>query len=253
MAIVRLAETMSHTQSPIPSGLILSNFRVHLGRGWLTAETALVRRINTNDANGYYKALGVSPSATREEIKAAYRSLVKKLHPDLNPGRPDLEELFKYVTEIVSVLLDSEERSRYDSVSGEAVYLGSMEREELARNGVAYNVVEKQVPDHFGAGERHWACLTDSGFLAGQDTDSWVELCREVSPAVGYRGRLRVGVLEGGRNWPCEPDLVWGIFTTGFSTFVIFQRGVEPNRLHALCAMIEWQSHLQKQVQQKRA
>jgi hypothetical protein len=238
--------------------LIPSEFQLYLGRGWLTSETALVKRINRNDANGYYKALGLLPSATRLEIKAAFRKLVMKLHPD----RGGDEELFRYVVEIAKVRLDPEEKSRYDAVGIDAIYVGSMEREELVRSGVMEGIFNSgpdgQIsrfadPGHLPLCEQHWACLTDSGFPADDLTDAWSELCREVSPAVGYRGRLRVGVIEGGLNWPCDPSRTWGIFTTGLHTFVIFQRGIEPNRLIALCAMIDWQSYLLKQIHQGRA
>ncbi len=45
-----------------------------------------------------YKILGITRSATEAEIKSAYRKLAKKLHPDVNPGRPDIEQKFKEVT-----------------------------------------------------------------------------------------------------------------------------------------------------------
>lgn len=251
MAIVPpLAELLAppSRRSQIPSGI-----EFHEGRGWLTCERALVRRPNKNDANGYYKALGLLPDATAEQIKSAYRKLVKQLHPDLHPDREDLEELFKYVSQIVSVLLNPEEKARYDAVSGDAVYVGVIEREELARSGISLSTIEKHtLPEYVGSGG-HWACWTTTGFSAGQDTDDWTELCREVAPATGYRGRLRIAVLEGGLTWPYSPTRAWGVLDTGVLTFLIFQRGVEPNRLHALCAMIEWQRHLQKQIQSKRA
>lgn len=208
--------------------------KLHPGRGWLTAETALERLINQNDANGYYKALGLPPSATREEIKAAYRKLALKLHPDLGGDK----ELFMFVSTIANVLLNREEKAIYDSVSDQAIYLGNMELEELARRGIKLDSIV--TPESL-----HWACLTDREFLPGNDTDAWTELCREVAPAVGYRGKIQVGVVGGG-----FPHQAWNIFITGTHTFVVFQRGVEPNRLHALCAMIDLQKHLQKQTPQ---
>src|SRR5689334_13338013 len=187
----------------------LSEFELHMGRGWLTSEDGLVKRVNRNDANGYYKALGLSPDATNEEIKAAYRKLVKRLHPD-NYGD---EELFRFIVDIADVLLDPESKSHYDSVGEGFIYLGNMEREELARNGLLSK--GDQNKHRFSRG--NWACLTSFGYPPGEDTDAWVDLCWQGARAIGYRGKIRVGVFER-RDWPCDPSLPWGLLDTGFYT-----------------------------------
>ncbi len=61
-----------------------------------------------------YKILGVSKSASAEEIKAAYRKLAKKLHPDLNPGDADVEHRFKEVSQAYGIVGDAEKRKRFD-------------------------------------------------------------------------------------------------------------------------------------------
>ena len=61
-----------------------------------------------------YDVLGVSSSATQEEIKAAYRRLAKKLHPDLNPGNEKAEDEFQEVGNAYALLGDPEKRKAYD-------------------------------------------------------------------------------------------------------------------------------------------
>ena len=65
-------------------------------------------------ARDYYEVLGVGHSASREEIKAAYRKLAVKYHPDRNPGDVKAEERFKEAAEAYAVLSDSDKRARYD-------------------------------------------------------------------------------------------------------------------------------------------
>ena len=62
----------------------------------------------------YYKMLGVDRNASEKEIKAAFRKLARKYHPDVNPGDKSSEEKFKEVSEANEVLSDKEKRARYD-------------------------------------------------------------------------------------------------------------------------------------------
>jgi curved DNA-binding protein len=64
----------------------------------------------------YYETLGVSRSATEDEIKKVYRKLARKYHPDLNPNNKQAEEKFKAVSEAYEVLGDSEKRKKYDQL-----------------------------------------------------------------------------------------------------------------------------------------
>jgi molecular chaperone DnaJ len=62
----------------------------------------------------YYEVLGVSRSASGDEIKKAYRQMALKFHPDRNPGNKEAEDKFKEAAEAYEVLSDSEKRQRYD-------------------------------------------------------------------------------------------------------------------------------------------
>ncbi len=63
----------------------------------------------------YYEVLGVSRTATAEELKRAYRKLALQFHPDRNPNDPQAEARFKEVNEAYEVLSDQSKRQRYDS------------------------------------------------------------------------------------------------------------------------------------------
>lgn len=69
----------------------------------------------------YYEILGVSKSATLDEIKKAYRKLALKYHPDKNKGDEKAEELFKEATEAYEVLRDEKKRSLYDQFGHQGV------------------------------------------------------------------------------------------------------------------------------------
>lgn len=64
----------------------------------------------------YYEVLGLNKNATESEIKAAYRKLARKYHPDVNPKDKTAEEKFKEVNEAYEVLSDADKRKRYDQL-----------------------------------------------------------------------------------------------------------------------------------------
>ncbi len=101
-----------------------------------------------------YKILGVEKSASAADIKSAYRKLAKKLHPDVNPGRKDIEQKFKEVTAAYDLLSDETKRARFDR--GELDAQGNERGFAGAGAGA----------DPFG-GAKNWGSYTRSG--AGAD------------------------------------------------------------------------------------
>ncbi|HET9849466.1 MAG TPA: molecular chaperone DnaJ [Candidatus Dormibacteraeota bacterium] len=63
----------------------------------------------------YYEVLGVSKTASAEELKRAYRKLALQFHPDRNPNDPQAEARFKEINEAYEVLSDQSKRQRYDT------------------------------------------------------------------------------------------------------------------------------------------
>lgn len=94
----------------------------------------------------YYKILGVSKTATAEEIKKAYRALALKHHPDRNPGNKEAEAKFKEASEAYEVLSDTEKRQRYDQF-GHA----GMDNQGYSNQNMDMNDIFRNFGDIFGS------------------------------------------------------------------------------------------------------
>jgi curved DNA-binding protein len=68
----------------------------------------------STDFKDYYSILGVTKTASGEDIKKSYRRLARKYHPDMNPGDKVAENRFKEITEAYEVLSDTDKRRKYD-------------------------------------------------------------------------------------------------------------------------------------------
>ena len=71
------------------------------------------------DFQDYYKTLGVTPTATTDEIKKAYRKLAREHHPDVNPTDQGATARFAKLSEANEVLSDPEKRRKYDSLESD--------------------------------------------------------------------------------------------------------------------------------------
>src|SRR5256885_13274139 len=71
-----------------------------------------------------YHVLGVSRTASADDLKKAYRKLARKYHPDINPGKKEAEERFKEISFAHDVLSDPEKRKLYDEFGEEGLRPG---------------------------------------------------------------------------------------------------------------------------------
>src|SRR3989442_12290333 len=67
----------------------------------------------------YYETLGVSKTATEDEIRSAFRKLARKYHPDVAKDKKAAEEKFKQINEAYEVLSDPEKRKKYDQLGAD--------------------------------------------------------------------------------------------------------------------------------------
>jgi molecular chaperone DnaJ len=98
----------------------------------------------------YYKVLGVSKTATKDEIKKAYRKLAQKHHPDANEGDASAEARFKEISEAHAILSNDEKRAEYDQIR--QFMEGGGERFYGFQPGGGQGSVRVNIGDLFGDG-----------------------------------------------------------------------------------------------------
>jgi curved DNA-binding protein len=157
----------------------------------------------------YYDVLGVSKSASDEELKRAYRKLAMKYHPDKNPNRKEAEERFKEINEAYAVLSDKEKRKQYDAFGAEGfrqrfsqedifrgfdfddilsgLFGGRGKREFRGRGGFDFG-------DLFGRQSSH----QDMGRMALKGEDALYELSISLEEAA-FGGEKRISYRKNGR------------------------------------------------------
>jgi len=135
----------------------------------------------------YYQILGVKRSATRDDIREAYRKLARKYHPDINPGNKEAENKFKDLSVAYDVLNDEKKRKLYDEF-GEAGLAAGFDadkarsyqqwQQQSARAGGSYEFNMGDLGDLFGNlggifGQRP---REERGPQRGQDIESSMEI-----------------------------------------------------------------------------
>jgi curved DNA-binding protein len=176
-------------------------------------------------ARDFYQVLGVSRSASQDEIQSAYRKLARTYHPDVNKD-PAAEERFKEISEAYDVLSDPDQRSRYDafgtdfrqvpegvdpqawtraragasaggprggwrSADTDGVRFSSGGFENLGRDGVDVDEIFEGL--FGGGGRRSW------GHIRGADQESELAVTVEEAYAGGRRS-LTIGAPTGSRT-----------------------------------------------------
>ncbi|HEY6242308.1 MAG TPA: molecular chaperone DnaJ [Pyrinomonadaceae bacterium] len=144
----------------------------------------------------YYEILGVTRTASEQEIKSAYRRLAVKYHPDKNPNDASAEEKFKEAAEAYGVLQDSEQRRRYDRFGHAGVSAGAGAG---SWGAPGFGGIEDILGDLFGFGDVFGGSRSGSRRSAAQrgaDLRYDLEITLEEA-ANGMTAQLRIPRLEG--------------------------------------------------------
>ena len=138
----------------------------------------------------YYKILGLTKSATAEEIKKAYRKLAVKYHPDKNPGNKAAEEKFKKVSEAYEVLSDPKKRADYDQFGSDYFRAGGAGGKTGTAQTGRYQEDGEEIMDAWFVGfypaeEPRYtiAVLLDSGT---HDSDDAAQVFAKVTDALSF-------------------------------------------------------------------
>jgi len=124
-------------------------------------------------AMDYYKVLGVERTATVDAMKAAYRKLARKYHPDLNPNDSEAKRKFQEINEANEVLSDPDSRKKYDKYGDQwkhADQIEAAEKERAVQGGGAGRSASGQPFGGFNSGDMNEEDLNDlfGGMFGGR-------------------------------------------------------------------------------------
>lgn len=146
----------------------------------------------------YYQILGISETATADEVKKAYRRLAKKYHPDANRSDPTAAERFKEVGEAYAVLSNAEKRAQYDRVRKMGPFAGAPFGAAAGAGGGAP-----------GSAEGFRFSMDDLGDLGGLG-----DIFSSIFDLGGRKRRSR-GAAERGRNVELELEIPFDVAARG--------------------------------------
>ena len=177
----------------------------------------------------FYKILGVSRTASQDEIKKAYRKLARKWHPDINPGNKDAEQRFKDISRAYDCLGKEEKRKLYDEF-GEEGLQGSFDAEKAREY-------------------KKWSSFQqESGGRAGQEFgsyQSYEDIFGDIFGVGQDRGGFRTGSASKGRD--IEHNMTIDLISAlkGFDTELSMQKvkecagcrgsGIDPSSKMSTC------------------
>lgn len=134
----------------------------------------------------YYEVLGVSKTASADEIKKAYRKKAIQYHPDKNPGDKEAEEKFKEAAEAYDVLSDPQKRQRYDQFGHAGV--GGAAGGGFSGQGMSMEDIFSNFGDLFGG---HFSSFFGEGFGGGSG-----RTYRQTRKGTDLRARLKLSLKE---------------------------------------------------------